>query len=482
MKLRLTSCLLLFFFFSAHLFSQSLVSVTPLGSRTKNQLISQFGLPIIQYGVKYYRVLYTTTGLQGVPDTVSGLIVVPDDFAKVYPRLVYQHGTSSSKLDAPSYNVQQGGEGVLGFLFAGLGYVALLPDYLGLGYSDGIHPYVHAATEASVALDLLRVLPEFEAQTGSHSNDQLFMTGYSQGGHASMALQREIETNLDGEFTVTAAAHNSGPYSISGVMRDLILSDEVYFFPAYIPNTIVSYQAVYGNIYNQISDVFKEPYATPIAQFAGGTLSLEQLNIQLISLLVANEGQSRPYRMFQPAMVQAVSTDPSHPFNVALRDNDVYQWAPEAPTRIFYCQADDQVPFENSVIALDTMLAYGAKNLAATDVNPAADHGGCVTPALTNTILFFVGFQQIGVFVGTGNPDIAPLNMQPNPANTTLTLRNLPAEGQVSVTDLSGRLRLETPVAGGDQSLDLTRLENGIYLVRYLSDGKVWQGKLAVQR
>lgn len=481
MKLRLL-CFPLLLCFALPLVAQRLVSSTPLGSRTKAQLTSQFGLPIIQYGAKYYRVLYVTTDVQGMPDTASGLIVIPDDFSRVYPRLVYQHGTSSSKLDVPSYNVAQNGEGALGLLCAGLGYVALLPDYLGLGASDGFHPYVHAASEASAAADLLRALPEFEAQVGSHTNDQLFITGYSQGGHASMALQREIETALAGEFSVTAAAHNSGPYSISGVMRDLILSDTAYYFPAYLPNTILSYQTVYGGLFNQTTDVFKEPYAAPISQFYSGVISLDQLNTQLNGLLLANEGDSRPLRMLQPAMVQAVLTDPGHPFNAALRDNDVYAWAPQSPTRIFYCAADDQVPYRNSIVANDTMKAYGAVNLAATDVNPAADHGDCVTPALTNTILFFLGYQQVGTFVGAGAPLVQSLDMQPNPAHSTLIIRHLPGEGTVTVTDLNGRLRLESAVSGGDQRLQVNELENGFYLVRYASDGKVWQGKLAIQR
>lgn len=481
MHLRLP-CLLLLIWFSAALSAQNLVSSTLLGSKTKAQLTTQFGLPIIQYGVKYYRVLYTTTDIQGLPDTASGLIVIPDDFSKVYPRLVYQHGTSGSKLDVPSYNVTQNGEGILGFLFASLGYVALLPDYLGLGISGGFHPYVHAASEASAAVDLLRALPEFNAQTGAHTSDQLFMTGYSQGGHASMALQREVETNLGGTFNVTAAAHNSGPYSISGVMRDLILSDNVYFYPGYLPNTILSYQTVYGGLFTQITEVFKEPYASKISQFYAGSISLNSLNDQLISLLVANEGESRPFRMLQPAMVQAIVADPNHPFNVALRDNDLYAWAPKAPTRIFYCKADDQVPYQNSIVALDSLKAYGAADVAATDVNSGADHGGCVTPALTNTILFFLGYQKVSTFTGAGSLVIQPLAIQPNPASSSLTLRNLPGEGRVSVTDLEGRLRYDAPASGSEHFIPVSALENGFYIVRFLSEGKVWQGKLAVQR
>ncbi|MCB0529083.1 MAG: T9SS type A sorting domain-containing protein [Saprospiraceae bacterium] len=460
--------------------SQQLVSTTLLGSKTKTALTAQFGLPM-SFGARYYRITYTTSDLQGLTDTVSGLIAVPDDPIRIYPRLVYQHGTAGSPLGVPSFNVQQGGEGNIGLLFAGLGYVALLPDYLGLGVSDGFHPYVHAASEAWVAADMLRALPEFCSQELVNVHEQLFVTGYSQGGHAAMALHREIETNLSGEFTVTAAAHLSGPYSIGEVMRSLILSDDIYYYPAYLPNTILSYQTVYGGLFDQIGDVFRQPYATAIADFYTGALTLDQLNSQLIASLTSIEGASRPLRMLQPDIVQEVTNDPNHPFNVALRDNDVYDWAPEAPTRIFYCMADDQVPYQNSLLARDTMLARGAANLVATDVDPTADHGGCVVPALTYTVFFFAGYQEIGALLAASDPDVQPLSLRPNPAASAIYFDQLSPGGSLRITDISGRVRMALEVTGTQAHLDVSALENGLYIVQYQHDGVFRQAKLAVQ-
>jgi hypothetical protein len=61
-------------------------------------------------------------------------------------------------------------------------------------------------------------------------------------------------------------------------------------------------------------------------------------------------------------------------------------------------------------------------------------------------------------------------------------LRNLPADGQVQVVDFSGRLCYTGAIAAGDQALNLAGLSNGLYLVRYWSEGKIWQGKLVVQQ
>lgn len=461
--------------------AQNLVTTTLLGTKTQSQLLSTFGVPFIQYGVKYYRITYTTTNVQNALDTVSGLLVVPNDPNKIFPRLVYQHGTSGSKLDVPSFT-SSGGEGQLGLLFGGLGYVALLPDYLGLGVSDGFHPYVHADSEASVAVDMLRAETQFEAQNPVLTNDQLFITGYSQGGHAAMALHRNIEQEHADEFTVTAAAPLSGPYSLSGVMRQLILTDTVYFYPAYIPNTALSYQTVYGNIFTQMTDVFKPVYANLITPFFNGTKTLTTLNTQLISALTTNEGSCRPFRMLQDSVIEQVQNNPNHPINVALRANDTYNnWTPQAPMRLFYCMADDQVPFRNSVVARDTLTAVGAPDFQASDVNPAADHGDCFDPAMTSTVLFFLGFQQITV--GANAPfEQDRLDMSPNPASNTLLLRNLPKEGRLDILDYQGKTLLSTQVQAGDATVQVNELPNGIYMAKYTAGKVVRMERLVIQK
>jgi hypothetical protein len=397
------------------------------------------------------------------------LLAIPDQPGRIYPRLVYQHGTSGSKQDVPSVNVLSGGEGIVGTLFAGLGYVAFLPDYLGLGpTSKGFHPYVHAASEAWAALDMLRASEAFLAQQPLAINDQVFITGYSQGGHGAMALHRAMEQDPADEFTVTAAAPLSGPYSISGVMRDLILNDTVYYYPAYIPNTALSYQTVYGNLFNDLTDVFKPEYANLIGQFYNNTISLSQLNGFLISALTANEGDSRPFRMLQPALVQAVQTNPAHPINLALDDNDTYDkgWLPEAPFRIFYCMGDDQVPFRNSLLARDSFLDKGVTNFQIQDVLPTGDHGECYVPAMTGTIIFFLGFQQIGT-VGTETPEnMLQVSIAPNPADQYITVSGITHPGRYEILDYYGKTVQSGNVSGGDQTLQLTSLSAGAYLLR----------------
>ena len=166
-----------------------------------------------------------------------------------------------------------------------------------------------------------------------------------------------------------------------------------------------------------------------------------------------------------------------NPVNGALRANDVHKWAPKAPTRLLYCTADDQVPFRNSLTARDTMQARGAADLQAIDVNPTADHGQCVTPALTNTVLFFAGLQQIGTVPVDERFDNQILTLFPNPSNGEVFLSNLPLNGQIEVFDVAGRLHYTGTAGPGDARLDLGALPAGVYGLRFWGGGKVWWGR-----
>lgn len=459
MRLSILTVILLLSFFYTN--AQDIVSVDYLGQRTQAYLTSQYGA-FIQNGVKLYKVSYTTNDVFGVADTASGLFIVPQrEESLAYPTLIYQHGTVDGPNDVPS-NLQGGHE--LGLVFGGLGYATLAPDYLGAGESRGFHPYVHADSETSAAYDMLLAVKNDEGEAVEISfNDQLFITGYSQGGHASMALHRYIETEDTGGISVTAASHMSGPYSISGVMKDLILSEEAYYTPAYLPNTVLSYNYVYG-IYDDISSVFKEEYVQGINQFFNGEIGLFTLNANLISQLTQTHGAPITKYMLQDSIVDILANDNiQHPLKDALAANDVYQWAPQQPTRLLYCTADDQVNYRNAIVADSVMQALGAVDLTTIDVDSDADHGGCVSPATISTALFFAQHSEWLVDTKESLPKLN-VSVFPNPTQDRLFVQGLTTTTDLSIFTLSGQevlrqeLEPDTPIA-------LDALAKGVYML-----------------
>lgn len=445
--------------FSLTISAQTLVSISYKGQRSQATLTQQYGF-LIQNGVELWKITYTTPDVFNQLDTASGLLILPvREETTVYPTLIYQHGTVDGPQDVPS-NLQGGYQ--LGLVFGGLGYVTLAPDYLGAGTSRGFHPYVHAASEASAAVDMLRAVRGHASQIDLLLNDQLFVTGYSQGGHASMALHQALELELADEINLTAASHLSGPYDISGVMRELMVSEEPYNFLAYLPNTYLSYNYVYG-FYDNLEQFFKPAYTTAIRNFYEGNIGLNNLNNFLISSLTNEYGAPIARYMLQDSIVTILeNADPDHPVIQALANNDTYNWAPQQPTRIFYCTADDQVKYRNSIVADSVMQALGAVDLITFDVNPAADHGACVEPAVIQTALFFSGFADWTVGTTEKWNDLA-VNIFPNPASDKLQIHDLEEDAEVRMLNQQGQLMLQQALPAGQQELKINSLSPGVY-------------------
>jgi len=144
-----------------------------------------------QYGVSLYRVRYWTTGADASLTVASGLVAFPRG-SRLRGVVSFQHGTASERVSAPS--APDPSNGVLAAAaFAGRGYLLVAPDYVGLGVSAVPHPYLHADSEADAVVDLLRAARDVVAAAGADWPDALLLTGFSQGGHATLAAQRLLE-------------------------------------------------------------------------------------------------------------------------------------------------------------------------------------------------------------------------------------------------------------------------------------------------
>jgi hypothetical protein len=460
--------------------AQTLVSAEFLGNVSKTQLQLQF-FQSFHNGADRYRVTYQTENLDGSSTIASGLICLPDDLNWRYPLACYLHGTSSTNEDVPS-NLTF--ESDIAVAMCGKGYISFAPDYLGLGASVGIHPYVHAASEAWVAVDMLQAAKEFATAQGLAFNEQLFVTGYSQGGHAAMALHKMIDEELSDELAVTAAAPMSGPYSIGEVMRELILSGQEYSRPAYLVNTIISYQYVYGDLFNSFDEAFKPEYLDLVDQYWSEQIGLGELNDAMVELLTQNEGGSFPLKCLRDDYIQQFVNDPNHPANLRMQENNTYDFAPTAPTRLIYCAADDQVPYENSITAEDFMLTIGATDVESVNLSSFADHSFCAILAIPDMLSFFSNYQKIEPLTNAGVMEQeVSLQVFPNPATDVIRLGAVWNAGRIRVFDSWGRCVLDKETMPGVQpEIRVEGLENGIYWLQLQQEGRTSHQKLTIQR
>ena len=316
------------------------------------RLLGPFGATdSARYPVRTAALSYWTHDVQGEPVKASGLLAVPvgrDDDLDV---VVFHHGTTVEKREAPStptYLVTQ----LLAPLFASCGLVLVAPDYVGLGAdASGRHPYLHAASEVTASLDMLHAARE--ASTNRFDvrwSPRLFLTGFSQGGQATLALQRELEAADERVFEVVASAPVAGPYNLSSITAPTAFRRPGANTSLYLAYLLTAYQEFYG-IYENAAAVFLPPYDRIVDELFDGLHSSEQVHAAL---------PTAPNELVRGDWWQSATGDGAHAFFRALRENDTDDFAPRAPVRIYVGTADEDVPPENAFAIERTFKLRGS--------------------------------------------------------------------------------------------------------------------------
>lgn len=352
-----------------------LIGATEVAKLTRAEIqffINLAGYPLVaDRDVLFLRLVYETVDAQGLRTVASGALALPLGVEGPFPVVSYQHGTSLEREDVPS---RLNTEGFLGVAFATSGYLAVLPDYLGLGDSPGFPPFHHADSEATSVVDMLRAARSWCASNGVALKDRLFLTGYSQGGHATLAALREMESRHPDEFHITACAAGAGAYDLSGTTASDVLSGRALPNPYYFVYLLAAYRDVYG-----MPEFLGPPYDRTVPPLLDGTRGGDALN----AILPAD-----PTLILAPGVRDEIASNPNHPFRVALRQNDLLDWTPKAPLRLYQCHSDRDVLSANATVAQASFASRGV-TVELIDPSPTSDHLGCVEPTLLQIKAWF---------------------------------------------------------------------------------------------
>jgi acetyl esterase/lipase len=298
----------------------------------------------IRYSIDLFRVQYWTTRFDDVPTIASGLVAVPRG-VPLRGVVSYQHGTNPTRATTPSQPSL--GEGVLcSAIFAGGGYLFLAADYIGLGTSREVHPYMYSPSTVAAVLDLLRATRALTNRIHVQWSSQIALFGFSQGGHATAVVQRALEELGDPAFRVIASAPIAGIYDLRRISLPNVLAGKTTGFALYM-----GYLAnAYATIYQQpLETLLTEQYAKLIPQLFDGKHTGKQIEAAL----------STPRALFNAEFLEAYDADKPHWFLSAIEDNQAYDWKPVAPVRMFYGEADLDVLPRDSLHAAEHMTGLG---------------------------------------------------------------------------------------------------------------------------
>ena len=361
--------LLLFFQFgSLRSEAGQLIEYNLQGSITQDDIIYILWFagmdPEADYGGSIYDIKYETEGEGGYLDTLGGLVIFPHSMTEAFPILSYQHGTAVNDASAPSItglSVDNQEVLLISLITSPMGFITLFPDYEGLGDPEKFHPYITAESYSHAVVNMVRAVKElsYELQLDDpfQFNDQLHLLGYSEGGYATMAVQRGIELNHADEFSITTSCPMAGPYDLGGTMVDYFLSFPSYPKPFYVPYVLTSHLWYYQGEDVDFNEYFLPFWADTLPSLFDGT----HYGSEIDALMPEN-----PLDILIPEVLEEFTNNEDHFFRVSLEENTLLDWTPQSPTYIFHGMGDDIVPYENAQVAYDTFVANGAPDVSLT--------------------------------------------------------------------------------------------------------------------
>lgn len=320
--------------------------------------------------VKVVALNYKTPGAKGEDSNASAVLLVPQGSAAACSApsalIAYSKGTDVQRARTLA-NPADAETFLLAAMYAAQGYTVVATDYLGYAKSTHtFHPYLHADSEASTVIDSLRAARNAAAAVGANLSGKVMFTGYSQGGHASMAAHRAAERDNAGEFNVVAGAHLAGPYNLSGSLQ---IPDAIAGYQYFVPFLITAWQKVYGDVYSDVNTVFKAPYASYVEYLLPNpTLNFTTL-VTSGALPGGTPTQARD-AMFQAAYVTDVRTNTSSALFLAAKKNDLLAWSPKSKTLLCGGAGDPTVPPAVHLAAAKAAFdARGLTNVTTVDVD-----------------------------------------------------------------------------------------------------------------
>jgi hypothetical protein len=363
----------------------AVISVAPVASFSAAQLaaaLKSIGLgswsTLVHYGVDGYRVIYRTVSVDGSPTTASGLVVLPRRAARSLRAVEFGHGTRVPRRDAPSFDPESDGQ-LAGLVSASAGFAAVAPDYLGLGAGPGFHPFLHAASEASASLDLLRASLTIAARYRHRLDPRVFVTGFSQGGQAAMALGQVLQHGADPRLRLGALAPVSGTYDVAHAEFPAIFSGQIAPQSAtfYLPYVLLAWNRIY-HLYQRPAQAFRPPYDHTMPLLYDGYHTDAQIQAGLAPTLRA---------LLTPGFLRLLH----HPAGALLRGLQVNDatcgWHPSVPVRLYAARADRDSVIANAWHCQAALRAHGA-DVPVIDVGPV-DHNHSLALALPQLLTWF---------------------------------------------------------------------------------------------
>ncbi|HOF21577.1 MAG TPA: alpha/beta fold hydrolase [Bacteroidales bacterium] len=341
--------------------------------------------PYVASGIDVYKMVYLTEA-GGKVIEASGLVCTPSVKGS-YPVLSFQNGTNTRHSDAPTRKVTDVSY-TLVEIMASLGFIVVLPDYPGFGSSSQIpHPYLITEPTVRSVTDMYRALNEAAGVEfpGVRAENEYYLAGYSQGGWATLALHKALETTYSAEFRLAGSVCGAGPYNIFNIFKGM--TDAVtYPMPAY-PAYIINAYSAYKEFSVPVSKILNEPYASLLGSLFNGTYSTGEINSRLTTSIPG---------LFRPELLSGLASSPYYSeIKDALLRNSIRGWKTLRPLMLAHGSGDTSVPVESTEDMYSEMIDSGTlPGICRKSVYSGLEHDEGLIPSMMEGLLFLIDIRD----------------------------------------------------------------------------------------
>lgn len=290
---------------------------------------------------------YRTVDPQGNPVEASGTVTYASNLTDYNEKgaILGVHFTIGANAQAPSENMATHEA-----LFALMGYVVAAPDYIGYGLTKNLpHSYHHYENTGRASTDLLFAAKEFFASESRRFPRKLTIMGYSEGGYASLACQKYLESNYVGWVDISHVYAGAGAYDLSA-SYDYFIKTGYSSQGGTIPMLMLGLD--YGdNLQMDKSKLFLEPLLSKYPEW----IYSKKYSTDEISEFIHYTDITK---FLAPEVFM-----PNDPNTILLRaslaKNSVVDWTPIAPITLLHGTDDTIVPYVNSEKAYESFSKKG---------------------------------------------------------------------------------------------------------------------------
>ena len=259
--------------------------------------------------------------------------------------------------------------------YAGQGYASIITDYEGMRDPSRLHHYMVGELEGRAVLDSVLVLQNWADTKNRVSKNDVFVGGFSQGGHSAMWADK-IQRNYAPQIPIKGVV-GFGPVSdVKRTLEDVGRGANLTWFG---PLVLASYSDYYKRDY-ELSRILTPKWSTNLTTLASSNC------IDSFGAYWGRQAGS----VYQPAFLQALNSDTLTRNGFNAIDTDLKKNAigdqKTSSAKLINQGAKDNVIFTGQQTDVLPKICRNSKGSVALIVYPQATHYNVMTQSFNDTL------------------------------------------------------------------------------------------------